>query len=178
MYYGDMSRTVQLPRGSYEKAKELSTEVKRASELRRLQSVMLGSQGLIAVDIALVVGLSVSRIRQVWMQCRRHGVESLVGEKRGKGRPRAHMSSEEEKIFLASFGEGCKKGKWVTANTIHQTHQKVLGKPIKKSVTYRLLKRHRWRKIEPRPEHPKHDPKKMKHFKEVIFPPDYDPYED
>jgi hypothetical protein len=112
------------------------------------------------------------------MKARREGIESLVGEKRGKNRGRAHISLKEEKAFLSSFDADARKGKWVTANAIHEAHKQKLGKSIKKSVTYRLLKRHRWRKIVPRPEHPKHDPQKMKRFREAIFPPGYDPYED
>jgi len=158
-------------------AEKLAKEAKRAPELRRLQSVLLGCKGLNARSISIITGLRPNYIRQVWMKCRKQGVESLVGEKRGKSRGKAHMNLMEEKLLLGEFEKKAISGELVTVNQIRQAHCKAVGKTLRASVTYRLLRRHRWRKIVPRPQHPKHDPGMMKTFKEGIFPPGHDPYE-
>ena len=175
MYHECMK--IKFKKGTEARAEKLAKEAKRAPELRRLQSVLLGCKGLTAESISIVVGLKPNYIRQVWMKCRREGIESLVGEKRGQSRGRAHLSLEEEKELLNEFKEKAESGTIVTAKAIQIAHCQKVGKTLKPSVTYRLLKRHRWRKITPRPEHPKHDPDKMKNFKEAIFPPGFDPYE-
>lgn len=168
----------KFKKGTEVLAEKLAKEAKRASELRRLQSVLLGCKGLNATGISIITGLTPNYIRQVWMKCRKHGIESLVGEKRGASRGKAHMSVVEEREFLKRFEEKATTGELVTTRQIREAHCKAVGKTLKPSVTYRLLRRHRWRKIVPRPEHPKHDPEQMKTFREGIFPPGYDPYED
>jgi len=112
------------------------------------------------------------------MKCRREGLDSLVGERRGRGRGKAHMSLEKEELFLNQFKNRAKAGELVTVRVIQSAHCRMVGKLLNATVTYRLLHRHRWRKIAPRPEHPKHNPDSMKRFREAIFPPGFNPYED
>lgn len=159
-------------------AAKMVREAKKAPELKRLQSVLLGCKGLTAFEISIITGLSPNYIRQVWMKCRREGAQSLAGEKRGQSRGKAHMSLEEEKVFLDQFKNRAESGELVTAKEIQASHAAEIGKTLDPTLTYRLLHRHRWRKIAPRPEHPKHDPEAMKRFREAIFPPGFDPYGD
>jgi len=42
------------------------------------------------------------------------------------------------------------------------------NKKIAKSTTYRMLDRHNWRKITPRPYHPKSKPEKQEQFKKTL----------
>jgi len=158
-------------------AEQMVREAKKAPALRRLQSVLLACNGLTAEQISIVTGLTANYIRQVWMKCRREGIESLAGEKRGRSRGRAHMTLGEEKVFLERFKNEAESGELVTIKKIQFLHSEKLGKKLNLTVTWRLLKRHDWRKIVPRPKHPKHDPEKMKRFKEAVFPPGFDPYE-
>ena len=155
----------------------LAKKAKRAPELRRLQSVLLGCAGLSAEHISPITGLKPNYIRQIWMKCRREGVESLIGERRGQSRGKAHLSLKEEKAFLEEFKKKAESGELVTIRELYASHCARVNKNLNRTVTYRLLRRHRWRKITPRPEHPKHDPKRLKRFKEAFFPPGFDPYE-
>lgn len=168
----------KFKKGTEALAEKMARAAERAPELRRLQSVLLGCKGLTAESISIITGLTPNYIRQVWMRCRREGPESLAGEKRGQGRGRAHLGLKEEGAFLDKFKRKAESGELVTVREIHSAHANHVKKRIDETVTYRLLKRHRWRKIAPRPEHPKHDPEAMKRFREAIFPPDFDPYAD
>ncbi len=168
----------KFKKGTETLAARMTKEAQRAPELRRLQSVLLGCKGLTAEGISVVTGLTPNYIRQVWMKCRREGIVSLAGEKRGQSRGKAHMSLEEEEVFLEKFRSRAESGKLVTVKEIQSSHSAEVGKNLNPTLTYRMLKRHRWRKIAPRPEHPKHDPEAMKRFREGIFPPGFDPYGD
>ncbi|MFN9323173.1 MAG: winged helix-turn-helix domain-containing protein [Holosporales bacterium] len=52
---------------------------------------------------------------------------------------------------------------------LHQEICRVLGKNISLSTVYRIAKRHVWRKIAPRPQHPKRNPVAAGLFK-AFFP--------
>ncbi|VLC72198.1 degenerate transposase [Streptococcus pneumoniae] len=65
------------------------------------------------------------------------GLDSLLQETRG-GRNHAYMTVEEKKVFLA-----------------RHLYKKELGRSYTRDAFYQLLKRHGWRNIMPRPEHPK-----------------------
>lgn len=159
-------------------AEALLKTVKRSVEIKRVQCILFRCLGADSLSIGRMVGYGASHVRLVWKWYRTEGWDRLLGERRGQNRGKAHLKLEEELEFLESFKLRAQKGSLVTGSEINDAHKKLLKKDLNLSVTYRLLNRHGWRKITPRPEHPKHDPEKMKHFREGIFPPDFDPYED
>jgi transposase len=158
-------------------AEALLRTVERSAEMKRVQCVLFRCLGPDSSLIAKMVGYEPSHVRLVWRWFREGGWERLLGERRGQNRGKAHLTLEKEAEFLESFRARSEKGNLVTAKQIHAAHGKLLKKDLDPAVTYRLLNRHGWRKIAPRPEHPKHDPEKMKAFREAIFPPGFDPYE-
>ncbi|HEY5344316.1 MAG TPA: winged helix-turn-helix domain-containing protein, partial [Solirubrobacteraceae bacterium] len=42
------------------------------------------------------------------------------------------------------------------------------GRPVGPSTLYRILKRHGWRKVVPRPRHPDADPERQEAFKQIF----------
>lgn len=159
-------------------AEALLKTVKRSNEMKRVQCVLFRCIGADSASIARMVGYKPSHVRTVWQWFTAEGWERLLGERRGQNRGRAHLEYDDEASLLEPFKIRATKGSLITVKTIHETHGKLVRKELNPTVTYRLLRRHGWRKITPRPEHPKHDPEKMKHFKEAIFPPGFDPYGD
>ena len=153
-------------------------KVKRAGEIKRVQCVLFRCLGNNSETIGRLVGYQDSHVRLIWKQYRTEGWKRLLGEKRGQSRGKAHLSFEEEKSFLETFKNTAETGKLILCQSIHEAHNQIVGKVLNKTVTYRLLHRHGWRKVAPRPEHPKQNKADMKRFKEAIFPPGYDPYED
>ena len=86
--------------------------------------------------------------------------------KRG-GRHRQNLSLEEEAQFLKPFFDRAKTGSILVASEIKQAYEAVLGRKAAESTIYRLLERHNWRKIAPRPKHPKADPAAQAAFKKT-----------
>jgi A/G-specific adenine glycosylase len=62
-------------------------------------------------------------------------------------------------------------GSILIVSEIHRAHKKRIRKDIPLSSTYNLLHRHNWRKIAPRPSHPKGDEEKREEYKALVFPP-------
>ena len=157
-------------------AEELLKTVKMAGEIKRAQCVLFHCLGSDSRTIGRLVGYGSSHVRLVWQWYRAGGWSRLLGERRGQNRGKAHMSLKEEVSFLEQFKSKAEKGRILISRDIHKSHAEKIGKSIDKTITYRLLCRHGWRKIAPRPEHPKHNIENMHRFREAIFPPGYDPY--
>lgn len=100
-----------------------------------------------------------------WVNEYKHkGPEGLNRKGRG-GRRWGFMSINEEEKFLKGIREEAIEGKIVTINEIYQQLKKQLKREISKSYVYKLLYRHGWRKIGPRPKHMKKDVKIQEEFK-------------
>ena len=82
------------------------------------------------------------------------GLEALLQETRG-GRHREYMTYEEEQVFLKRHIEAAQDGEFVTVNQLFEDYQKEIGRTSTRDGFYYLLKRHGWRTVTPRPEHPK-----------------------
>ena len=93
----------------------------------------------------------------IWRNVKKYeefGLDSLLQETRG-GRNHAYMTVEEEKAFLARHLKATEAGEFVTIDALFQAYKKELGRSYTRDAFYQLLKRHGWRNIMPRPEHPR-----------------------
>ena len=81
-------------------------------------------------------------------------MDALLQESRG-GRHREYMTYEEEKAFLKRHIEAAQAGEFVTVNQLFEAYQKEIGRTSTRDGFYYLLKRHGWRTVTPRSEHPK-----------------------
>ncbi len=142
-------------------------------EYRRLQCVAMRRIGLAAEDTARLVGIGKSSVLRIWSRYRRQGIAALLGEHRGRVRGRARWSREEEQAFLQPFLQRAERGHLTTVRQIFLAHCEAMGRKLHPTLTYRLLDRHGWRKVLPRPTHPKADTEAQKQF-QVFFPPDRD----
>lgn len=86
-----------------------------------------------------------------------------------RGRRHASLSGEEEKQFLTPFFAQAERGEIATVAQIQHAFEDKVGCEVDDSTIYRLLHRHGWRKLMPRPRHPKADQHTQEHFKN-IFP--------
>ncbi len=77
------------------------------------------------------------------------------------------MSIDQETAFLSKFIEEAKAGGVIVVREIKRTYEKAIGHTVPKSTVYRMLARHGWRKIAPRPRHPKADIEKQEAFKKT-----------
>jgi transposase len=114
--------------------------------------------------IAKTVGWHVNTVRFTQKSFIDKGISALTESKRG-GRYHSLMSNEEEAAFLSQFDDAGGKGSILVANDIKTALEKHLGRDVHISTVYRILHRHGWRKIVPRPQHPKRDKEAVEAFK-------------
>ena len=148
-----------------ESLKDLLRKTKAKADFQRVQCVWLRAAfGMSSDQVALAVGFSPATVRKLWSLYLCAGEEILVGQRRG-GRRRANLSEQEEKELLAHFFGKVKKGQILVVNEVKAAYEEAVGHSVPKSTVYRMLARHSWRKIAPRPHHPRADPQKREAFK-------------
>jgi transposase len=137
------------------------------SSFQRLQCLWLRAQQDLSTEaIAQTVGLSVSHVRRVWSEYLRGGLTGAKGRPKG-GRHHQNLTVEEEQALLRPWQQQAQKGRLVTALGIKADYQSRVGRPVPASTVYRLLARHQWRQVQPRPKHPKDNPQARLAFKKT-----------
>ena len=75
------------------------------------------------------------------------------------------MTKAEENEILSSCEKEGKMGSILEISLIKKAYEAQLGKSVHETIVYRMLHAHGWRKIAPRPLHPKRDQEKADAFK-------------
>jgi Winged helix-turn helix/DDE superfamily endonuclease len=78
------------------------------------------------------------------------------------------MTLEQERAFLQPFFARAESGEIVTAEHIQQAFEAEVKHRVHLSTIYRLLDRHGWRKLVPRPRHPKANEGEQAIFKKTF----------
>ena len=110
--------------------------------------------------------LGVSK-QAVWLwvgQYNREGPGGLQRVGRG-GRRWALLSWQEEEAFLEQWHRRAAEGQVLTVHDLHQQLCEQVARKVSLAYVYRLLHRHGWRKMGPRPQHPKRRPEVQEAFK-------------
>ena len=118
-----------------------------------------------AKDIAKHTGVSVKTVHKLISTYNRLGVAAVETPGKG-GRRNESMTIQEERELLMPFFERAKNGELTTIAQIKQEFEKRVGHKVHETTIYRLLKRHEWRKLVPRPFHPKANKEEQRFFKQ------------
>ena len=161
----EMPATVPIPESRIEELEGYGRRRGSGPELKRFLCVWLRvEQGLAATQIAKAVGWNANTVRIVQRDFIALGAESFDDGKRGGRAPRL-MAFEEEAEFLKSFVEKAADASMLVANEVKAALEAKLGRGVHKTTVYRMLKRHKWRKVMPRPKHPEQDEEAVGAFK-------------
>ena len=95
----------------------------------------------------------------------RLGAAAIAPRAKRKKNPGAYLSIEEEIEFLESFIERAQQGHLTTTQEIQTAFETKVGTSVAPSTIYRLLDRHGWRKLMPRPSHPQANKASREAFK-------------
>ena len=156
---GDKATVARLADG----LKRADTQV----EYQRIQCVLIrATLGSSAAQIAQLLGWSTATVHVLHSRWASEGDAIFDVHGRG-GRHRQHLSPDEEAALLAPFVERADAGGMLTVAEIARAYQKRTGKAVAPSTIYRLLERHGWRKVVPRPRHPKADVAAQAAFKKT-----------
>jgi len=136
---------------------------------QRIQMVLLRESGMTQPAIAEAMGVSLSTVNRAHMTYDSGGVKALKTKPSG-GRQRENMTVAEEKVLLACFAKAAGTGEMLNIHDLKAAYEKAIGHETSNSTAYNLLTRHGWRKLMPRPFHPKRDIAAQNAFKKTIFP--------
>jgi len=138
---------------------------KDAKEYRRWQIVhMVKIQKMKKTHAAKTVCIARSSIYKILERFDLHGPEGMVTKPTG-GRLDPYMSLEEEKAVIETLSESGIEGLIVTAKAVKQAAEEKLQMTVSLDYAYDLLHRHGWRKVKPRPKHPKSSKEQQEEFK-------------
>ena len=120
-----------------------------------------------AEEIARHCGVSKATVHDVISRYNRLGVAAVETAGKG-GRRHQYLTLEEEKQFLAPFFAQAHNGEIATVAQIQSAFEAKVGHAVDDSTIYRLLARHGWRKLMPRPRHPQADLQTQEQFKKTL----------
>jgi len=141
-----------------------------AAQRERMQMVLLRESGMTQPAIAEAMGVSLSTVNRAHMAYDGGGIKALKPRPIG-GRQRENMTLCAEKALLACFAKASGAGEMLNIHDLKAAYEQAIGHETSNSTIYNLLNRHGWRKLMPRPFHPKRDPAAQDAFKKMAFQP-------
>jgi transposase len=157
----------QFPDGTADRMRELIKMAKTVAELKRIQCIYFRAKfGFLPEQIADMVGLEVGTVWNLHSAFLQNGESALEITGKG-GRYHSYLTVQEETSWLAEHRKGGETGEILEVSRVKQSFEQRIGRKVAKSTVYDLLHRHGWRKIMPRPSHPKSDLEAMDNFKKT-----------
>jgi transposase len=162
-----MRKPKELPEGALE---SLANGLKQAKTKAQFQSVqclwLRASLGLTADQVATAIGWHPNSVRKLQARYLKEGEAALKRAGRG-GRYFQNLTIEEERQLLQEFLVQSEAGGILEVSRVKTAYEQALGRQVPKSTVYRMLARHGWRKVLPRPRHPKSDAATQAAFKKT-----------
>ncbi len=138
-------------------------------EFQRVQAVLLRMElGLRAAEIGKMLGLHTASIWKIHARFIKEGVDIFRSKPHG-GRHHENLSITRERKLLKPFLKQASRSGILIVSSIKTAYEKEIGYKVPASSIYRMLERHGWRKIIPRPSHPKADSQAQEAFKKTLL---------
>lgn len=142
-------------------------EVKGKDEYQRAQAVWLRMKfDYPAARIAEILGMHVGSIWKIHCRFFKYGSKIFHNSPKG-GRLHENLCEKEEEAFLSPFVKAAEKSGILVITQLKRAYEGRICRKVPKSTIYRMIERHGWRKIAPRPYHPKADRKAQEDFKKT-----------
>src|SRR5208282_1678799 len=138
-----------------------------STQRERVQMVLLREGGMTQPAIAAAMGVSLSTVNRAHMAYDDGGIKALKPKPIG-GRQRENMTLAGEKALLACFAKAAGAGEMLNIHDLKAAYEQAIGHPTSNSTIYNLLARHGWRKLMPRPFHPRRDLAAQDDFKKAV----------
>lgn len=152
------------------RVEEIDARLRRCTEPWRIRRWHVIRCALVhpkpAAEIALEVGLARQTVHNLIAAYNRHGPQVLETPGHGQ-RQRAYLSLRQEQALVDKFRKKSAAGQISTAQQFKPVIERVIGRQVHKTTVYRLLKRHQWRKVVPRPRHPQASAAEQTAFKKT-----------
>ncbi len=163
-----MSKKVKLSERVIELALETVQKTEAPDLLRMAQTVVVPS----ILDVPdRKTGEIIGRSRATVVRLRNKFREMCAGEDQQErnwgGRRHGYMTIEEERQFISRFLDKAEQGGILVVSEIKRTFEAMVGRKVAKTTIYRMLDRHDWRTIIPRPHHPNSNTEAQEGFKKT-----------
>ena len=133
-----MRKPKELPEGALESLAMGLKQAKTKAEFQSVQCLWLrASLRLSADQVATAIGWHPNSVRKLQARYLKEGEAAL------------------------------KRGGKLEVSRVKAAYEQALGRKVPKSTVYRMLARHGWRKVVPRPRHPKSDAATQAEFKKT-----------
>jgi transposase len=149
---------------------EVDERIRQAAEGWRMRRWLILRHALLdpqpATAIAAHLGVAPQTVRNLLWRYKRWGPEGI--DTPGKGqRQRAYLNLAQEQAIVKQFVRKSAKGQVSTGIMMRAALEKAVGHKVAKTTVYRMLKRHQWRKVTPRPGPPKEIREQQAAFKKT-----------
>ena len=152
-----MKELVSRDEATVEALKARLKQATTIAEFQRIQCVLMrAALDCSAAEIAQVLGWAVATVHITHSRWAKEG-QALFDLKGKGGRNNSNLTEAEEAEVLAPFMEQAASGGVLKVAEIQAAYEARVGKAVPNSTIYRVLGRHHWRKVVPRPRHPKAD---------------------
>jgi len=170
-----MARPTKIDPALVARAQQVAARASDVQQLRMAQAVLLPALAKLTLKAtAKVLGVGRATVARLQAAFRRFKPDAAPPRRWG-GRRRALLPLEEEQAFLAAWRTTAERGQLVVVRPLQGALEEKLGRRVKPSVMYRLLERHRWRKVAPDTRHPKAEPSVQDEWKKKRFPKSWRP---
>ena len=153
-------------------AAQVKDKIATAPTARCQQKWMIIHNALIdprpASKIAKHTATSLRTVHQVIADYNRVGACAIHPRAKLAKSPRSYLSFEQEAVFLETFNASAVSAELTTTQAIQSAFERKVGTQVAPSTIYRLLERHGWRKLAPRPHHPERDKAAQAAFKQTF----------
>lgn len=133
--------------------KKAYKKCKDTKEQKRLLCLKLRVvKGFSSKYISQIVGYCAAFVDQIISTFNREGLTGIDAKKQVGNRK--NLTFQQEKELLDSFSKQAENGKVLEVSDIITGYENLIGRAVAKSIVYKMLKRHGWRKVMPRSQHP------------------------
>jgi transposase len=155
------------------KSSEFAGWVRAAADVethtRRLAITLVACERLHVPAVARMLFVAPRSVERWLAQYHADGPSAVDLQPRG-GRRDAYLTFDAEATLLAPFHAPALRGELLTARAIRAAVEHAVGQPVSTKYLRDLLRRHDWRKLTPRPHHPKADPARQARYKKFSSP--------
>ena len=171
-----MARPRRIDADLVARAQAVVAQTQDLRQLRMAQAILLPAVAQLTLEqSAKVLGVGRRTVTRLQSCFRREQGPAPQPPPHWGGRRRALLSLAEEQAFLAAWKPQAEQGQLVVVTSLRAAWEKKLGKSVQPSVVYRLLHRHRWRKVAPDTRHPKAEPTVQAEWKKKRCPKSWRP---
>jgi transposase len=165
-----MARPRRIDHNLVTQARTAAAAATDITQLRTAQAVLLPAVLQTSLEqTASVLGVGRATVARLQARFRQQVAGGAPPRSRWGGRRRALLRPEAEQAFLSAWRSRAEAGELVVLSPLRAALAQQLGRPVAPSVVYRLVARHRWRKVAPDARHPKSDAAVQAEWKKKRF---------